>query len=144
MKLNIIFSRWLPLLLWAAFIFLLSSIPEPLDQAPSALAQALEEMRLLGVDMVTIISFIIHCILYLVLGFLAARALTRGRPISFPLLLAAFLVCALYAFSDEFHQTFVPGRGFEWIDLLADGLGTAAGIGILLERHTKSLKVPVK
>ena len=29
----------------------------------------------------------------------------------------------LYAFSDEFHQTFVPTRAFEVLDLVADGAG---------------------
>lgn len=129
-------SRWLPLVLWAAFIFALSSIPEPLDQTPSAIALALQAMRFLGLTMVGVLSFIIHFSLYLVLGFLAVRALIAEKDITLPTLLAAFALCFLYALSDEFHQTFVPGRGFEWIDLLADGVGSV--VGIVLKLKAKS------
>jgi VanZ family protein len=126
-------SRWLPLVLWAAFIFTLSSIPEPLDQTPSALALVLQDMRFLGFRMVAVVSFIIHFTLYLALGFLAVSASIAEKEVTLPLLLSAFLVCILYALSDEFHQQFVPGRGFEWVDLLADGVGSVIGIVLKLK-----------
>ncbi|MBO4894800.1 MAG: VanZ family protein [Clostridia bacterium] len=39
--------------------------------------------------------------------------------------------CALYAFSDEIHQYFVPGRAYEFSDVLADTLGAFAVVFIL-------------
>ena len=121
--------RLLTLLAWMALIFLISAIPEPLEQTPSAFAQMLQNMRFLGIQMVAVISFIIHFTLYFVLGFLAVRAFTPGKAaLSLKLLLTPFLVCILYALSDEFHQQFVPGRGFEWVDLLADVVGIISGL----------------
>ena len=45
-------------------------------------------------------------------------------------LLAAALSAA-YGVTDEFHQSFVPGRTPELRDLAADALGSAAGAGLL-------------
>lgn len=43
-------------------------------------------------------------------------------------LLAAALISFLYAISDEFHQSFVPGRESDPLDVLADALGIAAAL----------------
>jgi len=42
----------------------------------------------------------------------------------------ATAVCLVFALSDEWHQSFVPGRRFSMGDLGADALGTALGIGL--------------
>jgi hypothetical protein len=43
----------------------------------------------------------------------------------------ALLFAVLYAISDEFHQSFVPGRHPSWVDaLLIDGGGAAAALGL--------------
>jgi len=66
---------------------------------------------------------------YAILAFLLARALlwrgdfTRGQ------VLTLFYLILFYAYTDEFHQLYVPGRAFQVIDLLLDGLGTAPGMG---------------
>ncbi len=44
----------------------------------------------------------------------------------------SFLVCAIYAISDEFHQYFVPGRSMELRDVLIDSSGAMLGILIVL------------
>jgi VanZ family protein len=36
---------------------------------------------------------------------------------------AAILVPLLFGLSDEYHQSFVPGRSSEFLDLVADGAG---------------------
>lgn len=41
---------------------------------------------------------------------------------------AAFVMGALYAASDEYHQTFVPGRSGEIRDVCIDSMGVAVGI----------------
>lgn len=75
----------------------------------------------------------IHFLLYLGLGFLAARVFLSSKEASLRLLLAVFLVCMLYALSDEFHQEFVTGRGWELIDLVADAVGILVGISLKLK-----------
>jgi VanZ family protein len=69
-----------------------------------------------------------HFIAYLILGLLQVNALylngKRGRQ-AFVL---ALLISFLYAASDEFHQTFVPGRSGELRDVLIDTAGAITGI----------------
>lgn len=43
----------------------------------------------------------------------------------------AFLLCAVYAASDEFHQTFIPGRSGKPSDVVIDALGAALAILLL-------------
>ena len=40
----------------------------------------------------------------------------------------AFLLTMLYAVSDEYHQTFVPGRSGNLVDVLIDAAGAALGL----------------
>jgi VanZ family protein len=62
-----------------------------------------------------------HAVGYGVLALLAARALARGRSLRVRQVAWALLIAAVYAATDEYHQSFVPGRtpsGIDWgIDL---------------------------
>ena len=43
----------------------------------------------------------------------------------------ALLLAVLYALTDEFHQSFVPGRHPSWVDaLVIDGGGAAIALGL--------------
>jgi VanZ like family len=96
---------WLPVVLWAAFIFALSSVPD--------LGTGLG-----GWDLV--LRKIAHAAEFAVLGALLARAMGRPR--------LAFAIGVLYAVSDELHQSFVPGRLGSPLDVAIDAMGVAAGI----------------
>jgi len=43
-------------------------------------------------------------------------------------LTATLIIATFYGFLDELHQSFIPGRSSEFLDWLADLLGTALGI----------------
>jgi len=74
---------------------------------------------------------ILHVAAYLPLGFLFFRALSAGRPRRHPntSLILSILLTGLYGLSDEFHQSFVPGRTIEAADALADLAGGFLGAG---------------
>jgi VanZ family protein len=76
---------------------------------------------------------VLHAGAYAVLAALAAWALTRGRlrAATWPVLLAACLISVLYGATDEFHQSFVPGRDADVFDLFADALGAFAAAGAI-------------
>ena len=54
-------------------------------------------------------------------------------------LVAALIICSLYGFVDEIHQSFVPGRNSEFLDWVADSLGAAAGV-LLVDYLLKKFK----
>jgi len=66
---------------------------------------------------------------YLILAALLVRALARGRMegITWRAILLGVLGATVYGVSDEIHQRLVPGRSPDLADILADGLGAAAG-----------------
>lgn len=60
----------------------------------------------------------------------------RGLPV-FPtgrMALAGLLFCSLYGVSDEWHQSFVSGRDASVYDWLADTLGAALMLAVLVRR----------
>jgi VanZ family protein len=104
---------WGPVVLYMAAIFALSSMAEP--PAPP------------GIDDKTQ-----HFAAYAGLGVVTLRATSGGAVTGLRAgtALAAWLIAVLYGASDEFHQSFVPGRSADLLDLRADALGAAAAIGV--------------
>jgi VanZ family protein len=101
-------KRWLPALLWAALIFLLSANPG--TEVPGW-AAAHDKLA--------------HAVEYGVFGLLLARACGWRRA------WLAVLIGVLYGVSDEFHQSFVPKRsGNDLGDMTADAVGSALGVGV--------------
>jgi len=77
-----------------------------------------------------------HVVAYMVLGFLVLNAQYASGAIGVKSLAATMLICVLFAASDEWHQTFVPGRGGQMSDVLLDSVG--AVVGIVLRKVTAS------
>jgi VanZ family protein len=70
-----------------------------------------------------------HGLGYAALAALIMRALAGGvlRNMRAALVIPAVLIATLYGFTDEFHQSFVPGRMASWGDIAADAVGSLAG-----------------
>ena len=100
---------WLPVVIWAAVIFTLSSIP--------SLSTGLGTWD-------TILRKGAHLTEYAVLGGLLYRALGRE-----PLALAMGIA---YAATDELHQYFVRGRHASPVDVAIDAVGVAIGMLVWL------------
>ena len=111
-------SLWLPVIVWAAVIFLFSSIP--------SLGTGLGVWD-------TILRKGAHMTEYAILGLLLLRALGRELP--------AFALGIAYAITDEIHQHFVRGRHASPIDVLIDTAGVAIGI-FLVNRLFQTRPVP--
>jgi len=111
---------WLPVVAWMGLIFYLSAQPD-LPQTHTHWADLL-------------ISNTAHAFVFGVLAMLWARILNERRHTLF----LAFALTMLYALSDEFHQTFVPGRHADPWDLVFDALGAALALGLwaLWQRHS--------
>jgi VanZ family protein len=74
-------------------------------------------------------DYVAHAVNYAVLGALLVRALAGGHLhlMAAAQLLPAAILAALYGLSDEFHQSFVPGRDASGTDLVADAVGAIIG-----------------
>ena len=64
-----------------------------------------------------------HIMLYSILGMSVFLYCSSGQGRIRRKALLSFLICFLYACSDEFHQCFVPGRTASFKDVLIDSLG---------------------
>lgn len=72
-----------------------------------------------------------HFVEYGILGVLLVRAIggwRRSAPAA-RVVVIAIVIAAVYGVADEGHQYFVPGRGSDWRDALADAIGASAGAG---------------
>lgn len=113
---NSLLRYWLPPVLWMGLIFIVSAQPT-LPHHPDTLSDL-------------ILKKTAHMLEYGVLAFLLWRALSRGRgTFSRSALFAAFVISVFYAVSDEYHQTFVPGRKGKLMDV---GFDTAGALVALL------------
>ena len=115
---------WLPALAWAGVIFLFSS-------RPAVTASTIDWQDFF-------IKKSAHFIEYLILALLVYRAirLTSGLLPSRTFFLTLF-VCMLYAVSDEWHQSFIPGRGPHVRDILIDTFGAGVSAWIFGFRKVK-------
>ena len=119
---------WLPPLAWMGMIFYLSAQPD-LPGPPESWLNAWLIDKLLKKGA--------HFGVYAGLAFWWWRALRRPQTLSEAketgkiALLLAFGVSVLYAVSDEFHQSFVPGREPRLLDVLIDATGAATALGLM-------------
>ncbi|WP_297052858.1 VanZ family protein [uncultured Dubosiella sp.] len=106
-------------------IFLFSS--QPGDESSSIsffLARFL--VPLFGADLAQlIVRKTAHFTIYMVLGFCVYPCFDNRKKFWL-----GFLVCVLYACSDEVHQLFVAGRSGRLLDVLIDSLGSLSGLAV--------------
>lgn len=126
-RLRIFSKYWLPVILWAGVIFYFSSIPH----------LQIEELGIWD----TIFRKIAHATEYGVLAFLALRLGLRQEKRKVFVLVIVIVFCALYAWSDEYHQSFVEGRTFAIWDIVIDSLG-AIVFGLLYYRTSPKIPKP--
>ena len=108
---------WAPPLIYMGVIFAVSSMKQPPLPMP--------KFEWLTIDK------LYHFIEYAILGGLVARAFLKAKPSIVPSQLIWGLSAAisiLYGASDEWHQTFVPGRFATLADWVADVIGSIAGV----------------
>jgi VanZ family protein len=115
-----------PLVVWMGAIYVLSDQPD-LPHAPDPWLDFM-------------IKKAMHALGYTVLAWLWWRAL-RGLGVR-RALLAAFVLTVAYAASDEWHQTFVPGRTGRAADVVVDGVGALVGIVVVAVRSRRPPLAP--
>ena len=105
-------ALWGPVAAYMAVIFMLSAQPQPPLPPQISATQG-------------------HSLGYMGLAVTVGRALAGGLAagISFPTAVAAWAIASGYGATDEWHQSFVPGRSADVRDWIADATGALLGAG---------------
>ena len=132
------------LVLWMGFIFSMSSenaekssntSGQTIRVVLSAVPEFEKQPEEVKVNIIEELQFIVrksaHFIGYMILGILASGLILQYENINkkYPL---AFLICVIYAITDEIHQLFVPGRAGQVRDVLIDSAGSFLGIILVM------------
>jgi VanZ family protein len=129
---------WGTVLLWMILIFFFSSQPaHDSNELSKGITRSIKEV----VEKITpeeeVFTFgdfnhkvrkNAHFFIYLVLAILVLNSLKSNRVKGSKKILITFMICVLYAISDEIHQLFVPGRGAQIRDVMIDSTGAVVGM----------------
>ena len=113
--------RWLPPVVWAAFILILTSIPG-------------RDLPGIGIPH---LDKAVHLCLYAIFAWLLTRAVAVRAPFAGRVVLVLVAVLCFGA-ADEWHQQFIPGRSMDVYDWIADSTGALAGAATFLLRRERS------
>jgi VanZ family protein len=102
-------KNWILVFLWAGLIFFLSHQPD----LKSGLSGQWD----------FILRKLAHITEYAILTLLLIKALGNYQLTNRKILITAVFLAVLYAFSDEYHQTFILGREGTVRDVLIDSIG---------------------
>ncbi len=110
-------TNYLAVLVWCGLIFILSNSPRITTVDSQIVDFALKKIA--------------HFIEYFILGMLTYRATNN--------ILISISFCILFAVSDEFHQSFIPGREPRVRDVIIDSFGSITAI-IIWNNLSQNLK----
>ncbi|MBW9154763.1 VanZ family protein [Clostridium estertheticum] len=121
--------NWILVIGWMMVIFIFSSQVGKVSNENNKFV--IYVFNLLGLNLNnifgTLSDFIVrkasHFTEYFILYMLIYRAMNKSKKIDMKIFIASILIVFLYACSDEFHQSFVPGRGPAFRDVMVDTCG---------------------
>jgi VanZ family protein len=125
----LLLKRWWPALVWAVVISLFSTSAFTSEKTGRIIIPILGWlMPHAAMATLLVIHHVIrkcgHFTEYFILSLLVLRGIRAGRrDVRIGWALAAIAIVACYAWLDEFHQTFVPGRTPAIADVLLDTAG---------------------
>jgi len=135
-------KHWLPVILWMGFIFIMSTDLGSAEHTSRIIEPLLRwlnpEISPAAIDLVhTLVRKGGHLTEYAILALLVLRAAgislrTRRAVNDWRAVGIALLVAAVYAATDEFHQSFVPGRTASVYDVLIDTTGAFIALAVVL------------
>lgn len=137
------YYKWVPVIIWMAVIFMFSNEPAVLSDEKSRFVIYI--FKGLGMNLDSALGDLSnhfvrkagHIIEYFILYLLIINALVehfdRRRAA-----LTALALMIIYASSDEFHQTFIPGRAGRVSDVFIDSTVPAITSGIIFIRNRSS------
>lgn len=120
--------KWIFVVVWVLVIFAFSNMPSEVSDKQSDFV--INSLNFIGIDIQSLVgqlaTFLVrkaaHFTEYLVLNILIFNALGENMKFRKKFILAIVL-SFFYACTDEFHQTFIPGRDGKFKDVMIDTSG---------------------
>lgn len=126
LKVKKLVKLWGPPVFWMALIFFFSSRP------------TIKTTQIYWQDFV--IKKTAHFIEYAILAFLYLRGFLGSGFSKKKSFIFALVLCILYATSDEFHQSFIPGREPRIRDVIIDTIGAFSSLYYFVFYRKKPFK----
>ena len=138
---------WLPLLTWLCVIFVGSTDLMSAEQTSRFLVPLLRWLKPdISTEALAQVHFFVrklgHISEYAIFALLLWRALRSGTNLQMKLpilFVAAWILCGVFAATDEFHQSFVSSRTASPIDVMTDVCGALIGLAVCLLLARKNL-----
>ena len=116
---------WLLVIVYMSFIFYISSLPG---------THLITKISIYDKILHVVEFFILAALLYKCFDIADNKALRENR------YFLAITITIIYAISDEFHQSFVPGRVADLNDIIADAFGASLILAFKLLRNLKKIR----
>lgn len=113
---GVVYFRWLVVFAFGALVYYCSDRPA-WDIVPRLFPHSDKVMHFLSYGLFAMLIF-------------RALWVDDTRPASTGVLVLGVILATVYGVSDEFHQTFVPGREFSWLDMAANGAGASVAAAL--------------
>lgn len=141
-------KHWGPVIAWAGLIFFFSTSEFTASNTSLIIGPILHWINPnISQEGESAIHFVVrklgHWSEYFIFALLLVWALDRTSPRRWNFRNTYYwagLVILLYACSDEFHQSFVPGRTASWHDSLLDFFGGICALGWLSWRRRRAVR----
>jgi len=145
MKLPCFVKYWMPAIVWMALIFIGSTDVLSAEHTSRFLVPILRwldpQISWATLNAIqTITRKLGHVTEYAILAALMWRALRGGmvwKSKTSILFAIVWIACAVFAASDEFHQSFVPSRTSSFHDVMIDICGALIGLSICIALATR-------
>jgi VanZ family protein len=136
---------WISVILWMAVIFMFSAqnsgessgislkITDQIAEIiiPSFNGMSLIEKTKIIDNLHYFIRKTAHAGAYFIFGILCILLMNTYKIKNYNKIIISLIICLVYAFSDELHQAFVPGRGPSVYDVGIDFCGSFIGVFII-------------
>ena len=134
--------KWILFLLWLSVIFIFSHQPYSGDATHNIIGNILPLIK--TSNLLDIVNYIIrksaHFTEYFILALLTISLLKEYTKKEILIITYSIIFCFLYAYLDEFHQSFVPGRTSKFTDVLIDTSGSVISSTLYIIIKKKYIK----
>lgn len=89
---------------------------------------------------ISLLPLLYHFIVFFLFGFFLFVSIKGKENLKLKYLILVLVISVIYALLDEFHQTFIPGRDANFLDIATDTAGILSSICLYSYVQLKKIK----